>query len=254
MTFGGKAPDPNALAQGQLGYNQQAAQMQQKLNMFNQTSPTGSLAWNTDPNSPSGYSANVNLSPAYQKLLDIIQGSQTTLGQAGQNLAGNVAGLYSQPPDLNTQTGQQLLGLQQQYWNPIFQQQSSNLESQLRNQGLTPGSTAYNNAKNLLARNQGDVTNQFLFGMQPQVFQQALQQYELPLQTASGLLGLSAPPTAPQFQQTPTAQIQPPAYASLAEQQYGQQQAQNTAMMQGLFGIPTALAGGWARAGFPGFG
>jgi hypothetical protein len=36
-----------------------------------------------------------------------------------------------------------------------------------------------------------------------------------------------------------------------AEQQYAQQQAQYGQMMQGLFSVPTALAGGWALKGFP---
>jgi hypothetical protein len=107
----------------------------------------------------------------------------------------------------------------QQYVQPIFDQQSSNLEAQLRNQGLTPGSEAYNNAKNLLARNQGDVTNQYLQQNQGQAFNQALQQYQLPLQTAGSLYG-AAMPTQPNFQQTPQAQIQPANYAGAAQNAY----------------------------------
>jgi hypothetical protein len=144
----------------------------------------------------------------------------------------------------------QLMGWQQQYIQPLFNQQSSNLEAKLRNQGLTPGSEAYNNAENLLARNQGDVTNQFFAQSEPLAFQQKQQQYQFPLQMISALNQGGGPPSAG-FVNTPQPQVQPPNYMGTAEQQYAQQQAQYGQMMQGLFSVPTALAGGWALKGFP---
>jgi hypothetical protein len=90
-------------------------------------------------------------------------------------------------------------------------------------------------------------------GMQPQAFAQALQQYQLPLQTAENLMGAGAPTMPNQsFVQTPTSQIQPPDYQSAVNQQYQAQMANYQNMMKGLFAVPTALAGGWAMGGFPG--
>lgn len=263
-------PNPQQTAAQQAAYNTQAAQTQQKLNMFGQTNPYGSQTWNVDPNAPGGYSTSINMSPAEQRLLDILQGSQTNLGQQGLALTGGTAGMYSTPPDLLSQsgiTGKYLSGLEQQYMNPIFQQQSSNLDAQLQNQGLTPGSEAYNNAKNLLARNQGDVTNQFLMQMQPMAFGQALQQYQLPLQTEAQIMGMTQP-TLPNsaFVQTPTAQVQPPDYQSAVNQAYQTQAAnyqnmiRSGAMLAGavagapftggtsLFAAAPAFAGGWGSA------
>ena len=90
---------------------------------------------------------------------------------------------------------------------------------------------------------------------EPTAFSQAVQQYQLPLQTEQSLVS-GAAPQGPTFQPTPTAQVQPPNYTGTVEQQYGQQLAANTAAQSGMWGIPTALAGGWARGGFglPSFG
>ena len=256
MSFGGspQAPNPNAVVGEQQSLNLQAAQQQNANNMFNQSTPFGSLNWASDPNAPGGYSANVALTPQQQQLLNTQTASQQNLGGAANQLSSQFGSLYGTPPDLLGQSGQvagQLNKWNQQYLQPIFQQQQSNTDAQLQNQGLTPGSTAYNNAENLLARNQGDVTNQYLSMNQPTAFSEVSQQYQMPLQTQAALMG-NASPQGPSFQPTPQAQIQPPNYTGVAEQNYQQQLAANTAAQSGMFGIPTALAGGWARGGFPG--
>ena len=258
MSFGSapKPVDPNASAQTQLGFNTQAAQAQQGLNMINQQTPFGSLSYASDPNAPGGYSANVALSPQQQQLLNLQQGSQRNTGGAANKLTSNFGGLYGSPPDLSAQTGQTASMLnkwQQQYLAPIFQQQQSNTDAQLQNQGLTPGSTAYNNAENLLARNQGDITNQYLSMNEPTAFSQAVTQYQLPMQTAAGLMANSQP-QGPSFQQTPQEQIAAPNYQQAAQNQYQGNQANYATQQQGMWnaiGAGAGLAmmpftGGWA--------
>ena len=244
MSFGSPSPpDPTATANAQQGYNVQAAQAQQKGNMINQQTPFGSLNYANDPNAPSGYSANVNLNPQMQSIVNSLQG-------AGSSLASNAAGMYGSGQTPNPQTTMDMLNKwQQANVQPIFKQQESNLTAQLQNQGLTPGSEAYNNAMNLQARNEGDVNNAFFAQNEPTAFSQSVQQYQLPLQTLGGLSAV-AQGQQPNFQQTPTAQVQPANYSGIAEQNYQQQLQQQQSMMNGLFGIPTALAGGWARGGF----
>jgi hypothetical protein len=186
------------------------------------------MSYVADPNSPSGYTLTTNLSAPEQQLFNTTTGTQAITGQTARNLAGNVAGMYSTPFDpqaasksttdlLNQWTGN--------YLSPIFQQQQSNTDAALRNQGLAPGSEAYNNAQNLLARNQGAVTNQYLAGNQQQAFNQAVQAYGIPMQTIGSLFGMSTP-QGPTMLNTPTAQIQPANYMGAAEQNY-QQQSQN---------------------------
>lgn len=220
--FGDKptAPDPTATANTQQNYNINAATAQNKNNSYDQTNSFGAIKYVADPNSPSGYRIDTSLNPTSQNLLDTQRNTAATL-------ATNSAGMYSKPFDIQAAAGPTaglLNSWNQQYLQPIFKQQDSNIEAQLRNQGLAPGSEAYNNAKNLLARNQGDVTNDYLTKNQGQAFSQAVTQYGLPLQTIQGLEGTM--PGNPQFASTPTAQIQPANYAGLTQQNY-QNELQN---------------------------
>lgn len=282
MSFGAPTPpDPTATSNTQQQYNTSAATTQNQVNSYNQSNPYGSLSYTADPNSPSGYSVNTNLSAPNQALLNTQFGNQATAGgNAGSllntagTLANNTAGMYSQAPNFQALNPASIAGnlnsLNQQYNQPIFDQQSSNLEAQLRNQGLAPGTEAYNNAKNLLARNQGDVTNQYetmnlgnALQAQNQNFGQQVTNYEAPLQTEAGLLQQAgqqagyASPTAPQFQQTPTAQIQPANYSGAVQQNYTNslQNSQNTwnnIAKLGVAGVGLAAApftGGASLAG-----
>ncbi len=52
MSFGQPSIDPGAIANAQQGYNIGAAQKQQQMNMINQQTPWGSLAYTADPNAP----------------------------------------------------------------------------------------------------------------------------------------------------------------------------------------------------------
>lgn len=236
-----KPPDPNQVAGAQLGYGKRAAQ----ASMFGQETPYGGLSWQKDPTQPGGYTAQQTLSPAEQQLLQLQQQGQTGAGTAASGLGGQLAGLYGQAPNIDPSAmTKQLMDWQTQYMQPWWNQQQSNLDASLGNQGITAGSQAYNNAQNLLSRNISDQRNQFFAQSEPLAFGQAVQQYQLPAQMESQLLGMGQP-QGPSF--VPTPQIQPPDYQQAAQQAYQGQMMNYGNMMQGLFGIPTALAGGWAR-------
>lgn len=215
-------PNPTTTSNAQAQYNADAAKTQNANNSYGQSTPYGSLSYVPDPSSPSGYRITTALSAPQQGLLDTRTGTQQIAGQTAQDLARNTQSMYSKAPDLNSASGavaSRLNDWNAQYLKPIFNQQDSVLESKLRNQGLMPGTQAYDNAKNLLARNQGDVTNDYLTKNQGQAFQQALTEYQTPLQTIGSLFGASAP-TGPTFQNTPTAQVQPPNYAGQVQENY----------------------------------
>jgi hypothetical protein len=229
MSFGApSAPDPTATSNTQQQFNANAAKQQNQINSYNQSNPYGSQTYTADPNSPSGYTLNTSLSAPLQSLFNTQTGTANALAQ-------NTAGMYSQAPNFKAldpaSIASSLNSYQQQYQQPIFDQQSSNLEAQLRNQGLTPGSEAYNNAKNLLARNQGDVTNSYLTAnlgnalqAQNQNFNQQVQNYQIPLQTLAGLEGTQ--PGNPTFANTPNSQDQPANYQGAVQSNY-QNQMQN---------------------------
>lgn len=256
MSFLSPPSVPNAgdVANQQTQYNTAAAQAQQKGNMISQQTPYGALTYTSDPNSPSGYAANVSLSPEQQQLLNTRQGTQQTLGTAGNQLAGSSAGMYSRPYDLNAATGQTaglLNDWSERYVSPIFKQQQSNKDAELYNQGLSPGSAAWDNAQNLLARNQGDVRNQYLQQNEGQAFNQTLQNYQLPLQTTAALMTGSAP-QSPAFQQTPTAQIQPANYTGAVQNQFNAQQQQYNNMIGGIGQIGGIVGGSLLGSGLTG--
>lgn len=218
-----KAPDPAQTAAQQQQYNIGAAKQQNANNSYGQSSAYGSINYVPDSSQPSGYRIENSFSPTQQGLYNTATGTQAIAGQTGQDLLQNTRSMYSQPFNGNNQAVTDKLNQwQAQYLAPIFKQQGSNLEAQLHEQGLTPGSEAYNNAKNLLARNQGDVTTNYLTKNQQQGFDQALTEYQTPLQTIGGLFGMAAPqginPLA-----TPSSSVQPANYAGLVQSNYENQ-------------------------------
>lgn len=260
MSFGApKPPDPAQTAAVQQQYNTQAARDQNATNSYGQSSAYGSINYIPDASQPSGYRIVNSYSPEQQGLYNTQVGTQGVAGQTAQDLLRNTAGMYSQPfnGDNAAVTGK-LNDWSARYVQPIFNQQNSNLEAELRNQGLTPGSEAYNNAKNLLSRNQGDFTINYLKQNQQQAFDQALKEYQTPLQTVAGLYGMAAPqgisPVA-----TPNASIQPPNYAGLVQSNYEQQMKNYENMWKGIGQLggsvlnfamgPTGMFGGSKTSG-----
>ena len=233
MSFLGapSVPDAGQVATQQSYFNNQAAAQQQKTNMVNQQTPFGSLNYSQDPTS-GAFSSNLQLSPQQQQILNTQQGTVQSLGNTGQSLANSLQGMYSQAPNFDPSAlTNKVMGWGQQYMQPIFNQQQSNLDANLQNQGITPGSEAFNNAQNLQSRNVNNAYEQLLMQAEPQAFSQAVQSYQVPLQTAQSLI---YGPQQPNLVNTPQAQIQPPNYQSAAQSQYQNQMGQFSGLLSGL--------------------
>ena len=247
-------PDPYATAAAQQQTNVGAAEDQQAINNVNQTTPYGSLTYNQTGTNAQGipiYSATTALNPAEQTLFNTDVGTQTQMAQDASKLASNLGSSLTSAPNLgNSALVNQMMGWQKDYMQPIFNNQNSNLNSQLANQGLAVGSGAYNNAQMGLAQNQNQAYESGLLNDESTAYNQALQSYEAPIQTLGTLLGESQPGSVTSsLAQTPQEQIQPANLESLVQQDY-QSQLQNYGnTMSGLFSIPSAVLGGWARAG-----
>lgn len=169
------------------------------------------------------------------------------------------------------------------YLNPYFDTAVNQLDAKLRNQGLSPNEPAYAQAMDALKQSQNKSVTDFLASAEPQAFQEAQQSYAMPLTIASGIgnmvpnwlapaaastnlgnsqlggaatmLGASAP-TMPTWAQTPGLNISPANYQGAvnastdqANKNYQAELANKQNMMSGLFGVPTALLGGWAKNG-----
>lgn len=242
----------NIAGQTATDINQPIATENQAGSNYNQFDPYGSLTYTQTGTGPGGvpiYSSNVKLSDAQQGLLDTLQGTQGTAGaDASRLLAGAGYGAAS-PTDVignltSGLTGQNMAAYLSSA-DPFFATQSSQLDTQLRNQGLQPGQPAYDNAMRSLTTNQGYSVYGAAASFEPQAFNQATTEYGLPAQLATQLAQFGAPanPTQ-QFEtgsglniQTPNTSADLGSMVTADQNQYTAQQNQYNAMIKGLMSI-----------------
>lgn len=264
-------PDP----QNALAFGAQTAGLQQNLNtgnatasqrgsMVDQSNPYGSVTYSQTGTGPNGvpiYSANVNLNQQQQDLFNTLQNTKGAAGAAGNSLITGANYGSTSPTDAiggyTKGLTSDFLKTQGDYYSPIFNQQRDRLDTQLRNQGLAPGMHAYDAAMQGIERNQGDVISKALSDFEPQAYNQASQLYQMPYTLGKDMaeFGAAGNPTS-SLVQTPQLNIANPdltgatAVGQKAQtDQYNAQMGQYQNMMSGLFGIPSALLGGWAKGG-----
>lgn len=184
------APDYMALANQQAQSNLQNAKLQNDMNNPNVYGPGGSQV--RTQNADGTYSVTQTLSPAMQQAYDAQNGLQTKLIGNASQIAGGPALTYGDSPaaptfnpsgapalkqfdtsgvsaiptadanNLNA-TRDAVYSQQTQYLDPQYQQAQSDLDSKLANQGIMPGSEAYNREINNFALNKqkayGDARN-----------------------------------------------------------------------------------------------
>jgi len=261
---GGATPptpeQPSSVAATQQGYNTNAAIQSQAASNVNQSTPYGSLSYAQTGTGPGGvplYTATSTLSPQMQAIVSQLQGDVTgSLGKANYGASDPTTAIG------NMTSGMVKEGLNQQlsYLNPYYTQQTNQLDAKLTNQGLTPGTPAYQQAMNNLTQSQNQGVSGYLAQIQPAAYQQATNEYLLPLQTASqeaGLLNSGATNATTGLVNPAQLKINPAdytgatsSYNTAQQAAYNSQLAQQNAMMTGAFGIPTAILGGWAKGGF----
>jgi hypothetical protein len=258
-------PDPNAgiasgtqVANAQQGFNTQAGLQSQAGSMVNQSNPFGSLQYTqtgTGPNGAPIYSANTSLSPQQQTLFNTLMGTKGTAGGQASNLLSN-ANYGGQTPQqavgnmASGLEGQMMAGYQQEM-QPIQQTQRTQLDTQLRNQGLQPGEPGYDYAMRQYDTNVNNANAAAASNYAQTAFGQANTLYGEPLQMAESLGGFGAPTTPnASFVNAPALNIQPAnltgAVANqnqMLQQQYQNQMAQYSGMMNGLFGIGSDVLG-----------
>ncbi len=283
------APDYTGAAVATAQGNQQAATTATKANRVNQYSPYGSSTYSqADPNDPnSQWSQNISLSPVGQQLLNSLNSSQLGTANLEQGATNQVGNTMGQPFNTNgiapiptadaaarQHAEDTAYSAATSRLDPQWQQRQQMSDTQLRNQGLAPGSEAYDAAKRDLGYQQNDAyqqaqaaavgqglqnqQSQFNMGLAANQtgLQEGLSLYNQPLNTLNALRSASQV-TTPQFGNVPQQQtVGGPNYSGAAGQTgaYDQalynQQAQNAnSFNTGLFGIgagiATAPAGGF---------
>lgn len=249
-----QVPNPFEVARQQQQYNTQAGIQSQAGSNVNQVTPFGSLTYQQTGVGPNGvptYTATQNLSPINQMLLNIMQMGQgyAGLGAQGQLFnsgygRGDAAATIGDATSGNTKA---LMDLQTSYLQPYFKNQTDQLDTKLRNQGLMPGTPAYDQQMNQLGLTQNQSVSGFLAQAQPQAYQQALQNYQLPAQLAAQLMAMGQP-SGLGLTNTPGLNINPADLTGAVNSAnqanaaaYNAQMQQQNSMLGGLAGIGGAL-------------
>ena len=229
----------------------------------NQITPYGTLTYeDTGQRDEYGnpvYRAVTRFSDDQQRLLDLQELSQRNIGETASDLIANVFSRYATTPNLTEGVDSlvnQRMEHQLGYVNPFFEPQTTELDNRLRNQGLSPGTPAYDNAMRTLRDNQNQSVLSYLASVQPEAFNQAITEYELPMMTAFKLMQ-AAQPGSLNLINTPTVNRQS---AAVNTAQYSPvnmsealrsatsilnaDQANRSNMLSGLFGIAGTVLGG----------
>lgn len=225
-------PDPSqisaqAISTGKtIGKEQTAAnQAAQRGSMVNQSNPWGGVSWmqtGTGPNGVPIYGANVDPSgAAAPSWANMFAGKALAGGQANQMLQ-NADYAHNDPMSTIGNMSSGLAGQRMNSWlgsqMPFFNQSRDRLDTQLKNQGFTPGQpgqegSAYNNSMMGLDRDQGLAVGQAASQFANDAWNQGAQAYQMPLTMGEQLSQWGAPqdPTK-SFVQAPG--LQPADYTS----------------------------------------
>lgn len=245
-------------------YNLKALRQSQAASMIGQKTPVGSLSYTqtgVDKDGNPLYTMNAQLSPEQQELYERTVGTKGIAGAAGQNMLASSYPMYSDAGTMmsNLFTGadsltaarvNRAIGFQKQFQD----QDKANLDTQLRNQGITPDMKAYKTQMNRLEASQAGNNQNFIASVLPQSISEATSAYMMPLNTAGTLTGMGQADVinqmqTPQFTANPTNFMQ--AYGTSMGAQnanyqnqiagYNAQLGAQSNMMSGLFGIGGGL-------------
>jgi hypothetical protein len=240
--------DPYSAARMTSAGNLYGANAATAANRVNQYTPYGSLTYQqtgTDAYGNPTYSAIQGVSPELQGAFgNLIKGINQSTGQ----------GFNPNLPSTGINPGESYSDAIMRRLQPTQERAQKALDAQLANQGIMPGSEAYNQAKTLQAQQQNDqLTSAIVGGMQTglqanqQGYNQALTNYQLPLSQLAAFRSATAPSYVNPYQQaTVSGPDLSTAYAQQQAAQIAQQNAdtaKQAAMMGGLFSLGgTALS------------
>lgn len=250
------APDYTGAAAATAAGNVDAARLATKANRVNQYTPYGALTYaNNVGGDPDRWDSAITLTPTGQQLLDYDNASRLGLGSLTTGAMGRVSQGLEQPFDYGSvddvynkayQTATSRL-------DDRFGRDQTSLETQLTNQGLRPGSEAWDNAMKSFNYGKNDAYQQAqgqAIATMPQTYQMAQALRSQPLNELNALRTGSQVQN-PTFQTAPQQQTTPGANLLGAEQAAGQynqglynaQVGQNNAMTSGLFSLGAAALG-----------
>jgi len=237
-------------------------------NRINQITPYGSLTYTEGAADSQGnptYTANVNLSPDQQRLLEQQNKTSLGLGNLQQQGLGYVEKMISQPfdtsglPQTGINVGESMTDSIMRRLQPTIRMEQQQFDTAMANQGIPLGSEAYANAKRMFDERQNDkLTSSIIQGTQTglqargQGFSEQAYQRNEPINT------LNAVRSGSQVTNPNSFFVNAPQQATTAGADYlgaagmtgnaniaaaNAENAQRNAMIQGLFSIGSSYAG-----------
>ncbi len=250
------APDYAGAAQATAQGNLEATRAATKANRINQYTPYGSLTYSQEGSDPDGgWSQTVNLSPVGQQLLDYQNNAALGLGQQTGQALSRVNDSLSQPFDYGS-VGDVQDAAQKAVTDrldPMWSQREDQTRTRLIQQGLQPGTEAYDNAMREFNVGRNDAYQQAVLAginTMPQTYQMANALRSQPLNELNALR-TGSQVTNPTFNNVPMQQTTTGANMLGAAQAQGQANmdaynanvGQNNALMGGLFSLGSAAMG-----------
>jgi len=251
-------PDPKATSAAQTGTNIGTAVANAIMGGVNQVGPEGSKtrtqtgSYNyVDPYTGKSYdiptfTETTSLSPEQQKLYDLNTKTQAQLGQVGLDQSLKIGSLLGTNVNLDTATEDKIVKLGAARLDPQFARDQSALEAKLANQGIQPGSAAWNAQMTQFQQGKNDAYSSLYLNGRAQGAQEALAERNQPINEITALLSGSQV-SQPNFSPVNMPTIPTTDNAGLINQNF-QQQNQNyqnqmtnyNQIMGGLFGLGSA--------------
>lgn len=252
------APDYAGAATATAQGNLEATRAATAANRINQYTPYGSLTYAHNPtedNPDGGWSQSVNLNDTGQKLLDYQNNASLGLGEQTGQALNRVGQSLSQPFDYGSVGDVQnaAQGAITSRLDPMWDRKQQQTETQLVNQGLRPGTEAYDNAMKDFNFGRNDAYQQAVLAginTMPQTYQMANALRNQPLNELNALR-TGSQVTNPTFNNVPLQQATAGANQLGAAQAgygasmdaYNADVGQKNAMMGGLFSLGAGALG-----------
>ena len=253
-----KPPDPKETSAASTGTSVATALANANLQNVSQVTPNGSLTYDQtgtynfrDPYTGQSYdipqfTATTTLSPEQQKLADLNNQTQENLGNIGVQQSSKIGSLLNTPFDPNSAVEGKIDALGQARLDPQFAREEDALRTRLVNQGIQPGSPAWNAEMTQFQQGKNDAFNQLYLSGNQQAFQQAQATRNQPINEVTALLSGSQV-SQPNFQNVHEPTIPTTDNAGIINTNYNQklqgyqlEQQQQQALLGGLFGLGAA--------------
>lgn len=244
-----KAPSPYQTADAQSKLNQQTAQQSQQISMVDQYTPYGNLIYNqvgTWGDGTPKMGAFQILTPDQQRIVDQNQQADLGMNDIALRQIDKVGNVLDTPFKIDDAAGQKIADLQRTRLDPQWAQRDQQLEQDLMNRGIRPGSEAYAAMRSQFGNERNDAYNQMYINARSQAVNEAALERNQPLNEITALLN-GQQLQNPNYVNTPQAQVANTDLAGLVQDAYKAKQANYQAGMGGLFGLGSSILGGAGR-------